>query len=133
MSVQLLCQLFKFIAYSIRDRKLSPRYLVTAGGIPSSHSAFVSSLCTYLALSNGTQGPWFSVSMVFGLIVAYDAYRLRGHVQKHAVAINALQKEVPASSDAEPLTEMVGHSLPQIGIGLLLGVLHSWLLWSIFG
>jgi acid phosphatase family membrane protein YuiD len=130
VSVQLACQLFKFIIYSIRDRKISPKYLVTTGGMPSAHSAFVTSLTVYIALEFGTGGPWFSVSLVFAIIVMYDALRLRGYVQNHAVALNRLRKFLPAEQQEqlEVHSEMVGHSLSEILSGLSVGAGWAWLM-----
>ncbi len=138
--VQVLCQLFKVVLYSFRDRRFSPRYFVTAGGMPSAHSAFVTALTTAVAIRSGIDSDLFAVSFVFAAIVAYDAYRLRGHVQEHAKRINRLQTEMGklrsqrepaeelspgASTDAAAdgaLSEMVGHSIPEIAAGIVFGV-----------
>ncbi|WP_169730471.1 divergent PAP2 family protein [Salinispira pacifica] len=133
VSVQLVCQLTKFIAYSIRDKKFTPSYLATAGGMPSAHSAFVSSLTTYVALAEGTSGPWFSVSLVFALIVMYDAFRLRGYVQRHAESINIIREELSSQlKDKIPRhSEMVGHSLMEVASGGILGAGWAWLIWHL--
>ena len=131
LGVQVLCQLFKVVIYSIRDRRLAPRYFVTAGGMPSAHSAFVTALTTAVGMRNGIDSDLFAVSFVFAAIVAYDAYRLRGHVQEHAKRINALQKQVrtpesgPAPPAREPVSEMVGHSLAEIAAGIVFGVVGT--------
>lgn len=116
--VQVSCQLFKFAFYSFRDRKISPKYLTTAGGIPSAHTAFVTALTVSIGISSGFASNLFAVSAVFSSIVIYDAFRLRGHVQHHAKMIN---KHVLASTDEEPLSEMVGHSVSEIVAGLIIG------------
>lgn len=99
VGVQVLCQLFKFVVYSIRDHRVSPHYLVTAGGMPSAHSAFVTALTTAVGLRAGIDSEIFAVAFVFAAIVAYDAYRLRGHVQEHARWINRLQARVESRSE----------------------------------
>lgn len=133
VSVQLVCQLTKFIAYSIRDRKLTPSYLSTAGGMPSAHSAFVSALTVFLALAEGASGPWFSVSLVFALIVMYDAFRLRGYVQKHAESLNIIREELsPHIREKIPRhSEMVGHSLMEVLSGAVLGAFWAWIVWHL--
>ena len=118
VSVQLACQLFKFVLYSVRDRKLSFHYLVTAGGIPSAHSAFVTALSVSIGIRHGFASDLFAVACVFSAIVIYDAFRLRGHVQQHAKLIN---RYLLAGTDAEPVSEMVGHSPGEIAAGLILG------------
>ena len=118
--VQVVCQLFKLIFYSIRDRKLGWKYLTTAGGMPSAHSAFVTSLATIIGVRDGVASDIFAVSVVFAAIVLYDAHRLRGHVQKQAIVLNSLVERA-GGSDESPLSEMVGHSLPEVAVGVAIG------------
>jgi uncharacterized protein len=116
--VQVSCQLFKFVYYSFRDGRISPRYLATAGGFPSAHTAFVTALAVSIGIRAGFASDIFAVAAVFSSIVIYDAFRLRGHVQHHAKVIN---KHLLSATDEEPLSEMVGHSIPEILAGLLFG------------
>jgi len=116
--VQVSCQVFKFVYYSIRDRRISPRYLVTAGGFPSAHTAFVTALAVSIGIRAGFSSDLFAVAAVFSTIVVYDAFRLRGHVQNHARVIN---RYLLSATDDEPVSEMVGHSIPEILAGLAFG------------
>lgn len=118
VAVQVFCQLFKLVYYSARDRRFTPAYLVTAGGIPSAHSAFVTALGVAIGLRNGFDSDVFAVAFVFGAIVVYDAYRLRGHVQRHAQVIN---EHILRPAGEKPLSEMVGHSITEIAAGVALG------------
>ena len=119
LSVQVLCQLFKLAFYSYREGSLNLRYLVTAGGVPSAHSAFVTAVTTFIGVRDGVVSDLFAVSFVFSAIVMYDAYRLRGEVQRHAVLLNKLSDR--DRGDGKPLSEMVGHSLPEIAVGIAFG------------
>lgn len=119
--VQLSCQFFKFVYFSIKEKKFSPSYLLTAGGMPSSHSAFAASISTSAALIAGLNSITFSVAFVFSAIVMYDAYRLRGAVQKQAIRINKLSK-IAGLEDEDKLNEMLGHSPLEIAIGFVLGL-----------
>lgn len=116
--VQVACQLFKVVYYSVRDGKFSPGYFVSAGGVPSAHTAFVTALTVAIGIRNGITSDLFAVSFVFSTIVVYDAFRLRGHVQTHAKILNKL---VIAESGETPVSEMVGHSIPEILWGLVIG------------
>jgi uncharacterized protein len=118
--VQLLCQAFKVVLYSIRERRLNLSYFVSAGGMPSAHSAFVTALSVSVGLWNGFASDIFAVSCVFSLIIIYDAFRLRGTVQHHARVLKKLAALHPEVETGE-LTEMVGHSLGEIAVGLLVG------------
>jgi acid phosphatase family membrane protein YuiD len=120
VAVQIACQLFKLVYYSIARGRLDLRLLVTAGGMPSAHSAFVAALSISVGLRAGFGSEIFAVSAVFSLIVIYDAYRLRGTVERHARVLRALAAGHPGIP-AEDLSDMVGHSLPEIAIGIALG------------
>ncbi|MBN2440942.1 MAG: divergent PAP2 family protein, partial [Spirochaetales bacterium] len=125
--VQVLCQITKFISYSLRDKALGTKYLFTAGGMPSSHSAFVTALSVSIGLWNGFQTDLFAVSCVFAAIIIYDAYRLRGTVQTHSRIIKKLMILLP-EQDHEEVEEMVGHTIPEIIAGILTGGIFAWLL-----
>ncbi|MFW5769371.1 MAG: divergent PAP2 family protein, partial [Spirochaetota bacterium] len=88
--VQVSCQIFKLVYYSIKDRKLEIGYFTATGGIPSSHSAFVSALSVTVGIRNGFTSDIFAVSAVFSIIVMYDALRLRGVVQQQSKLLNRL-------------------------------------------
>jgi uncharacterized protein len=118
--IQLSCQLYKLIACSLRDRRFGPEYFITAGGFPSSHSAFVAALATAVGLQSGFSGDAFAVAAVFGAIVIYDAIRLRGAVEKHARLLNMLTKKY-YPEEHQNLREMIGHKPGEVVAGVLIG------------
>jgi hypothetical protein len=71
----------------------------------------------------GIQSEVFAVAFVFGTIVTYDAFRLRGEVERHAKRLNALARREGAESaeHRERLNEMIGHSLAEIVVGIFVG------------
>lgn len=121
LATQMACQLFKLVYYSIKDGRFSPRYFVSAGGFPSAHSAFVTALTVSIGLRSGPGTDAFAVALVLSLIVIYDAYRLRGFVEALARRVNHLARAVHGNQ--EPLPEMIGHSLPEIVTGIVVGAL----------
>ena len=118
--VQVACQVFKLVYYSIRDGRLEWKYLTTAGGIPSAHSAFVTALSVLIAMEDGVGSDLFAVSASFAVIVIFDAYRLRGHVQNLTIRFNRLLDRLNMHEQA-PITEMIGHSVVEIATGILVG------------
>lgn len=128
VAVQVACQLFKVAWYSAVNRRLELRRFVSAGGMPSAHAAFVTALSVSVGLRSGFASEIFAVSAVFSLIVVYDAYRLRGTVERHARAINALAAAHPGVAPADH-TDLVGHTLPEVGAGVAAGGVLSWLAW----
>ena len=126
--VQVACQAFKVVLYSIREKRLAFSRFISAGGMPSAHAAFVTALSVSVGLWNGFRSEVFAVACVFSLIIAYDAYRLRGAVQQQARALRLLLDRHPEVK-AGPINENVGHSLPEIGAGLVVGGVFSFLVY----
>jgi acid phosphatase family membrane protein YuiD len=124
IAVQVLCQIFKFIMYSIKEKKIMLRYLHTAGGMPSSHSAFVTALCISTGLYNGFASEFFAISFVLAAIIIYDAYRLRGTVQSHSHLLQKLIRLLP-EEERENVELMVGHTVPEIITGIITGAFFS--------
>ncbi len=118
-AVQILCQLYKVFYYSAKDRRFSFKYFFSPGGMPSAHTAFVTSLAVAVGIRSGFASDIFAVSAVFSAIVIYDAFRLRGTVQQHSVLLNRLRERI--DPDTPPLSEMVGHTLPEIIAGFVIG------------
>jgi hypothetical protein len=88
--------------------------------MPSAHAAFVTALSVSVGLRAGFGSDLFAVSTVFSLIIIYDAYRLRGAVEHHARVLQALAAAHPGIPAGE-LSDRIGHSLPEIAVGIGLG------------
>ncbi|MEJ5153300.1 divergent PAP2 family protein [Comamonas sp. MYb396] len=116
----------KFLINSLRAGK--PAFgLIGYGGMPSNHSAIVSSMAALVAFKQGIGHPAFGVALTLAFIVVLDASSLRRQVGKHAQAINHLQAQAPdAAPTAPPLRERMGHSLAEIVGGVVCGILLAW-------
>jgi len=120
LAVQIACQLFKVVLYSIRERRLALGYFTSAGGMPSAHSAFVAALSVSVGLGSGFGSDVFAVAAVFSIIVIYDSWRLRGAVAHHARVLIKLAEQHPGLEAGEINTRL-GHSLPEIAAGIAAG------------
>jgi len=123
LAVQLCSQGIKFISHSVRLGRPSWKHLVTFGGMPSAHSAFVTAVAVAVGVSAGFTSDLFALAAVFGGIVIFDAYKLRGNVQKQAKVLNRMQSRVLPETERTLVNEMVGHDLPEIGAGIALALL----------
>ncbi len=110
----------KFLITSLRQRRLAFD-LVGNGGFPSNHSAVVTSMATLIALREGLGHPAFGVAVTLAFVVMVDAQSLRQHVGRQAAAINRLT--AGAGGAAKPLRERMGHTLVEIGGGIVTGIL----------
>jgi uncharacterized protein len=121
LAVQVACQVIKFLSHSLRLGRPSWKHLTTFGGMPSSHSAFVTALAVSVGVFEGFTSDLFALAAVFGGIVIFDAYKLRGNVQKQAMVVNRLQAQLP-EADRVRINEMVGHTVPEIVAGVALAI-----------
>ena len=114
----------KFAGCKIKNKKVNLKVLVASGGMPSSHSAIVTSLMTSIGIEEGFNSTIFAVAFVFSLIVMYDAAGVRRATGEHATIINKMMK---LHNDGESvfgdkyLKELVGHSPFQVTMGAILG------------
>lgn len=122
-------QFIKTLINIIGSKVHSPGELIElmfwrTGGMPSSHSAIVTSLCTTIAFKNGLNSDIFLVSFVFLLVVVRDAFGVRRSSGIQAQKINELGKELEdnkALTNFKPLKEVNGHTPMQVILGCLLG------------
>ena len=121
----LLAGCSKFAINSLHAKRLAFD-LIGYGGMPSNHSAIVSSMAVLIALKEGIADPAFGVAVTLAFIVLLDASSLRRQVGLHAQAINLL-----SAKQAPPLRERMGHSRAEILAGLLVGAGSAWLVWSL--
>lgn len=122
----LICQTLKFLIESIISRELVwGRLFNGTGGMPSSHTSFSTSLTAMLGLNLGFDSPIFAVSLIFTLIVSYDAMGLRMESGKQAEAINKLFDEISKDKGITKLKEKLGHKPQEVLAGMLLGILSA--------
>lgn len=127
-----LAQLLKIPIKKYQTGKWDWKMAVASGGMPSSHSAGVTSLATYVALRKGISSMDFALASVFGLIVMYDAQGIRRQTGEITLRVNTLDEEIERLA-GEPdrqlidlknarLREMLGHQPEEVIGGALLGI-----------
>ena len=122
--IQLLCQLFKVVFYSVKEKGLRWQYFFSAGGMPSAHSALVTALTLSLGLRGGFSSDIFATSAIFSIIIIYDSIRLRGAVQIHSQVLKKLSSRLPLE-EQEQIPQMVGHTPLEVFAGVSAGALFA--------
>ena len=119
-----LAQAIKLIIELVRNRRLDLRYFVSAGGMPSAHSALVTSLATAVARHDGAGSPSFAIAAVFASIVMYDAAGLRQAVSIQARILNRMIDELftEHALREQRLRELIGHTPVEVAAGFTLGL-----------
>ena len=117
-------QVFKVITELVKTKKFNFRRIMGAGGMPSSHTGVVTCLAAMVGKSQGFDTPIFAVSLIFSMIVMYDAAGVRRAAGKQASLLNKIV-ETPGLSGVqvqEKLVEVLGHTPFQVVVGAIIGI-----------
>ena len=118
-------QLFKVIYDLVTTKKFNFKRILGAGGMPSSHSAIVTSLATLVGKYQGVDTPIFAVSLILAAVVMYDACGIRRAAGKQAALLNKIiaTPGLTGLQVSERLVEVLGHTPFQVLVGALIGVI----------
>ena len=118
-----LAQVIKTIIYAIVNKGIDWHRLMGDGGMPSGHSATVTSLAVTAALVYGLDSGIFALAAVLAIVVMHDAMGVRLEAGKHAKALNELFNIIGKNDSPEVmLKEFLGHTPSQVVCGALLGL-----------
>ncbi len=120
-----VAQVLKVLVVLAKDKKMNFRYLVTSGGMPSSHSALVVCLATSTGFVDGWNSTLFAITVVLAMVVMYDAAGVRQAAGKQARVLNKImddwERQQSLSISEERLKELLGHTPRQVVMGAILG------------
>jgi len=125
-----VAQVMKVIIESIKDRHLNFSYLITMGGMPSSHAALVCALATTVAVVYGVSSALFAISAFFALVVMYDAAGVRQTVSTQSTMLNRIVDELFKGNPEfqQRIRELIGHTKFEVAAGAILGIVFAFLL-----
>lgn len=121
-----IASIAKIIIIFIREKRLDFRRIFGSGGMPSSHSATVTSLATAVAKTDGLQSTNFAIAFMFAFIVMYDALGVRRAAGEQARILNQLVNNLSENKPVylkKKLKELIGHTPLEVIVGALLGIL----------
>ena len=127
----IVVQILKVILHSIKTREFNLFFLFSTGGMPSSHSAMVSSAAVSIGLIMGFDSGLFALATVMAVIVMQDAAGLRQSASEQARYLNKIAHEIFSPGhhlNKERLKEFLGHTPKQVFTGAILGILISLIL-----
>lgn len=112
--------------------------LTSTGGMPSSHSAAVTSVATAVGFEAGFDSPVFSVAAMLAMIVMYDASHVRYQAGQHAAALNEIRQDLQLffqeikrwpnlneEQKIQDLKTLLGHKKSEVFIGAFAGIVLS--------
>ena len=120
-----VAQLLKVIHTIIKSKRIDFSRFVGSGGMPSSHSSFVTALATAVGLEDGFVGSAFAIATVLALVVMYDAAGVRRAAGQQAKILNKIVVEWEQADfehTDKRLKELLGHTPKEVFVGGLLGI-----------
>ncbi|MDP4110017.1 MAG: divergent PAP2 family protein [Bacillota bacterium] len=121
----LVAQVLKVIISYASDKEFTLERFVGAGGMPSSHSAFVMGLTGSILKVCGFYSPQFAIALCLGLVVMYDASGVRRAAGEQAKILNYMMyhwKELKPEIFERELKELLGHTPVEVFAGAILGI-----------
>ena len=120
------CFLAQFIKiFTGKEKRIDFKRIIISGGMPSSHSSFVTSLAMLVGFDKGFASTEFAITAVFTIIVMYDASGVRRAVGKQAEILNQIVDDFfhGKFDQHKKLKELVGHTPKEVLFGALLGII----------
>ncbi|MDN7247216.1 divergent PAP2 family protein [Planococcus shenhongbingii] len=140
----LFAQFVKIPIQYIVFRKLEWKLFMSTGGMPSSHSAAVTSLTTAVAFEHGVDSTIFAVSTMFAVITMYDATGVRFQAGQQALTINKMRNDFyifmdetrkwPQKKEEEKIEELktlLGHKPSEVLVGAITGIAISFFFYGL--
>ncbi len=120
-----IAQSIKVLLGIISEKRFNFKWFVGTGGMPSSHVAGVSAMATAVGLISGPESVIFAVSLVFAVIVMFDAQGVRQATGIQAEVLNEITTDIyfKRGLKEEKLKELVGHTRVEVLVGALLGII----------
>jgi len=124
-----VAQFLKTILNTLVNKKFDAERLVGAGGMPSSHSATVSSMVIASAKLFGLSSFQFAICFMFASVVIYDALGVRRSAGEHAKVLNKMVDTLHIKEAEEgnalfdkDLKEYIGHTPLEVLAGCIIGI-----------
>jgi acid phosphatase family membrane protein YuiD len=129
-----LAQAVKPFVHYARTRRWNWGLWFSAGGMPSSHSALMSSMALSVGLFEGFGSAEFAIAVAITMIVVYDAAGVRRQAGMHAERINRMINELFSGQplSEKQLKEVLGHTPRQVIVGVIFGMTIAVVVWLLF-
>lgn len=127
----IIAQTIKITLFYICHKKFSVERLFGAGGMPSSHTAFVTSATVAVLRKAGITSVEFAIVFIIAMVVMYDAMGVRRAAGEQAKEINKINEKIKATDNKHSnpimqfkhMKESLGHTPLEVFAGAVLGVL----------
>lgn len=120
-----IAQVLKVFVVLFQKHRLDFHYVLSSGGMPSSHSAFVCACASSTGSLCGWSSPLFAVATSVAIVVMYDAANVRKAAGEQAKILNYMMEhwmEMKPELFGKELKELLGHTPVQVFAGAVLGI-----------
>ena len=130
-----IAQTIKVPVYYLQHRRWNWAILLSPGGMPSSHTALVTSAAHAIGLFAGFSTPLFALGVVVAIVVVYDATGIRRQAGLQAALINLMIRDLASGHPlkSEKLREVLGHTPLEALGGVFLGIATAQAVWLLAG
>ncbi|QVK18759.1 divergent PAP2 family protein [Mycoplasmatota bacterium] len=137
-----IAQLIKLPIHYFLHKEYMPEILLSTGGMPSSHSAFVTALVISIGMVNGIYTTDFAIAFVLAGVVIHDATGIRREAGRHATVLNKMGEDIQYLFSSmikernkekydQKFKELLGHEPSEALGGIILGILVASILYFV--
>ena len=128
--VVITSQTLKLLTDGIKGNFDLKNMLLSYGGMPSAHTAFIVSITTLVGLRQGFDSAIFALALVFTLIVMRDAVGFRNILGRQAQVFNKVIEQLPETEKKSMprFREVMGHSVLEVSAGAIWGIFLTYFL-----
>lgn len=119
-----VAQLIKILVEFVKTKKIRLSLWISSGGMPSSHTSFVTAVSTSIGMLEGFNSPLFALAAILSLVVMYDATGVRRAAGNQAAVINIIVDNIENKGVIldKKLKELLGHTPIEVAAGAILGI-----------
>jgi uncharacterized protein len=134
-----VAQALKPLFYYLRTKQWKPMLIIESGGFPSSHTSTVTALTLAVGIQEHFSSTIFAVTLMFGLIVAYDAANVRYYAGQNIRITQQLIKDIQELTKTKlddpiyllKIKEVLGHKWTEVIGGFVVGVMLALIIYMI--
>jgi len=123
----IVASLIKMVIAAWKTHEFDFVYLVSTGGMPSSHSATVTGVFFGIGYTEGFGSPLAILACAFAIITMFDAATVRRAAGEHAKVLNAIVRDIKELQfkPKARFKELLGHTRSEVLWGMVTGAVWA--------
>jgi acid phosphatase family membrane protein YuiD len=134
VSAQVASMILKLVIKIIRYKTVDPKSMFSYGGMPSSHTVFLTSFCFGVGLDPelGWFHPSFVLSLILASVIVVDTVRFRGTVDRlNDVVAKLVEKDKDLQQEVK-MPRKIAHTYPEVLAGTVFALFYAALFYTVF-